>query len=118
MQSSAQKLMQTMTATKVSFSRWGLTRKVTPATKQTMADAAKVKAERMSANKKIADAEHPAIKKLTEIRGRIEKFWKALTNPYVEDGVRLLPSQKVSLFAAQMEEFRAELKEAAADLQT
>lgn len=118
MSANAQKLMSTMTATKVSFHWWGLTRKVTTTAKQQMACAVGMNADTLSASKKIADPKHPAIKRLTTLAGRIDKYWKSQTLPYVEDGVRLLPTHKTGSFHQQMEEYRAEIKEAAADLQT
>lgn len=113
----AKKLLAVMTASKVSFSWWNLTRKVDKNHKQSMAEAINADPERISASKKIADNSHHALKRLAKLKGRIDGYWKALSLPYVEDGVRLLPTGKVEEFNNNMQAFKAELREAAAELQ-
>ena len=50
------------------------------------------------------------------MRGRIGSFWRGLTLPYVEPGVRLIRQDDIETFVHTMEGFREELHQAEADL--
>ena len=55
---------------------------------------------------------HPAYKAVTAVRGKVISFWKAMSLPYPEPGIRLIRQDKIDDFAAKMREFQAELTEA------
>ncbi len=40
--------------------------------------------------KKLLDTKHPAFKTVTAIRGKVQSYWKSLSLPYPEPGVRLI----------------------------
>jgi hypothetical protein len=44
----------------------------------------------LSAGKKILDVHHEKFRALTSLRSRIVSYWRGLTLPYVENGVRLI----------------------------
>ena len=72
----------------------------------------------VSGRKKILDTKHPAIKALTEIRGRIRAYWIGATLPYPEPGIRLIRRADIERFDATMQELRAELDVATANLRS
>jgi len=55
---------------------------------------------------------HPAYKAVTAVRGKVISFWKAMSLPYPEPGIRLIRQDKIDEFAAKMREFQEELAEA------
>ena len=66
----------------------------------------------MSAGKKLIDTNHPAYKAVTAIRGKVQSYWKSLSLPYPEPGLRLIRQDRIDDFAAKMREFQDELAEA------
>lgn len=110
-------LRDTTTASRVRFSWWGTRKALTKAQKERAAQAFNASARSLSAGKLLIDTAHPAYKRLTDVKGEATDYWKNMTLPYVEDGVRLLRRDQVTSFVAQMEDFQQELAIAATDIQ-
>ena len=70
----------------------------------------------LSAGKKLLDTQHPAFKAVTAVRSRILGYWKGMTLPFPEPGLRLIRQDRVHTFNAHMEELRGELDEAVRQL--
>ncbi len=70
----------------------------------------------LSAAKKLVDTKHPAFRAVTAVRGKIGAYWKSLTLPYPEPGVRLIPQERLEGFAEQMADFKTELDDAVTNL--
>jgi hypothetical protein len=70
----------------------------------------------LSARKKLLDTKHAAYKDVTAVRGRAFAFWKALSLPYPEPGIRLIRQDVIDNFNRQMMTYRHELTEAVARL--
>lgn len=70
----------------------------------------------LSAGKKLIDTRHPAFKAVTAVRGRIVNFWKGLSLPYPEPGIRLIRQNDVGTFNVQLTTLKAELEEAVRQL--
>ena len=62
------------------------------------------------------DTTHPAFKAVTAVKNKSVNFWKSLSLPYTEPGIRLIRQDKIEMLDGQMHEFRAELNEAVLDL--
>jgi len=69
------------------------------------------------AAKKLLDTSHPKFRAVVKIRGAATKFWKSITAPFPDPGVRLIRRDKVAMFDSQMTEFRAQLYQAVSELQ-
>ncbi len=69
-------------------------------------------AQFLSAGKKLIDTNHPAYKAVTAVRGKVQSYWKSLSLPDAEPGIRLIRQDKIDEFAAKMREFQEELAEA------
>jgi hypothetical protein len=76
------------------------------------ADAFGAEGGSLSAGKKLLDTKHPAFKAVTAVKNRILSYWKSMSLPYPEPGIRLIRQDKIDGFDAQMNDFRAELAEA------
>jgi hypothetical protein len=93
--SPAQRLRRTAAAVRVHFTWWGVHRTLTAAQKEEVGDNYGADARLLSAGKKIVDVRHEAFRRLTSIRTRCVNFWRGLTLPYVESGVRLIRQSDV-----------------------
>jgi len=114
---SAQRLKAITTAVRVAISWFGVSKSLTPEQKSQAADAFGAEGECISAGKKLLDCRHPAYKAVTNVRGRLLSYWKGLTLPYPEPGVRLIRQDDVQAFHVQMTTLKAELAEAVENLQ-
>ncbi|MEA2735528.1 MAG: hypothetical protein QOE14_1979, partial [Humisphaera sp.] len=74
-------------------------------------------ADVLTATKRILDTTSPPFRAVIGVRRRATQFWKSMTIPYPEPGVRLLRKSSVEQFNQKMKEFSTELDAAAAQLQ-
>jgi hypothetical protein len=112
----AQRLRRTAAAVRVHFTWWGVHKTLTAQQKEEVGLAYAADARFLTAGKKLIDVRHEAFRKLTSIRGRTGQYWRGLTLPYTEVGVRLIRQSDVEAFVHTMEGFRDELTQAEADL--
>src|SRR5258708_26432722 len=112
----AQRLRVTTAAVRVSFCWLGVRKTLTPEQKSQAAEPFGPEGTFLSACKKLLDTKHPAYKAVTGVRGKVQAYWKSLTLPYPEPGVRLIKQEQVECFDAQMSDFRGELDNAVVQL--
>lgn len=112
----AQRLRTTMAAVRVSFTWLGVRKTLTAEQRAEAAEPFGANAQFLSAGKKLIDTGHPAFKAVTAIRGKVQAYWKSLSLPYPEPGVRLIRQDRIAPFVAQMIEFQEELREAVQNL--
>ncbi|HET6423250.1 MAG TPA: hypothetical protein VFG20_06175 [Planctomycetaceae bacterium] len=113
----AQRLQTAMAATKVSFTWFGIRKTLSTAQKEQAADAFAAEAKLLSAAKKLLDTRHDSYQAVTAVRGRVLAYWKSLTLPYPEPGIRLIRQDDLSTFDEQLQIFRADLGVAVHGLQ-
>jgi len=101
-----------MAAARLSFTWLGVSKSLTPAQKSQAADSFGAEAKFLLAGKKLLDTSHPAFKAVTAIRGRMIAYWKAVSLPYPEPGIRLIPQQTVTEFDQHVVALRRELDDA------
>ena len=101
-----------MAAVRVCISWFGVRKSLTVEQKQEAAELFGAEAKSLSAAKKLLNTEHPAFKAATAVKGKVKAYWKSLTLPYPEAGIRLIRQDRIDSFAAQMGEFQEELAEA------
>ena len=112
----AQRMRTSMAAVRVSLSWFGTRKTLTPEQKQEAAEPFGTDARFLSAGKRLLDISHPAYKAVTAVRGKVIAYWKSLSLPYPEPGLRLIRQDRIDEFAAKMREFQDELAEAVEDL--
>src|SRR3954453_4203103 len=103
----AHRLRATMAAVRVSFGWMGTQKTLNPEQKARAAETFGAEGQYLSAGKKLIDTGHSAFRAVTAIRGKADSYWKGLSLPYPEPGVRLIRHDAVESFAAQMADFRA-----------
>lgn len=106
----------TMCATRVSFTWLGVRKSLSADQTATAANQFEAEPKFVSARKKLLDTNHPKFKAVTAIKGQIQQYWKSLTLPYPETGIRLIKHIDLQSFPAQMERFQQELRNAVQEL--
>ena len=108
----SQRLRTTTAAVRVSL-RWLGTRKTLTADQKSLAaDVFGAEGAFLSAGKKLLDTKHPAFRAVSGVKNRILSYWKSVSLPYPEPGVRLIRQDRIDRFDAQMTEFQEALDEA------
>jgi hypothetical protein len=108
----ADQLRTTMAAVRVSMSWFGTRKSLTAEQKAEAAEPFNAEAKFLFAGKKLLDISHPAFKAVTAVRGKVQSYWKSMSLPYPESGIRLIKQDRIEEFAAKMQEFQQELTEA------
>jgi hypothetical protein len=114
--SAADRLRTTMAACRVSFTWWGVQRTLTSEQKAQAAQAFDAEGGFLSAGKKLLDTKHTAFRAVTAIRTKISDYWKGLSLPFPEPGVRLIKLESIEDFDRMMADYKAELDDAVVNL--
>jgi hypothetical protein len=114
--SPAQRLRRLAAAVRVHFTWWGVHKTLTAQQKEEVGAAYAADARFLTAGKKLVDVRHEAFRALTSLRTRVVNYWRGLTLPYVEAGVRLIRQSEIEAFVHTMAGFRGELTEVEAAL--
>jgi hypothetical protein len=96
--------------------RAGIHRTLTAQQKEEVGATWSADARLLTAGKKLIDTKHEAVRKLTSLRSRVASFWRGLTLPYTEPGVRLIRPSDIEAFVQKREGLRDELVQAEAEL--
>ncbi|WP_339749674.1 hypothetical protein [uncultured Rubinisphaera sp.] len=114
--SPSDRLRSTMAAARLSFTWLGVRKSLTSAQKNQAADSFGAEGKFLSAGKKLLDTSHPAFKAVTAIRGRTTAYWKGVSLPFPESGIRLIRQDTIAAFDQQLAEFREDLDDAVLEL--
>ena len=114
--SPAQRLRTTMAAVRVSLKWLGVRRALTEEQRNRAADSFGAEGDYLSAAKKLLNTRHPAFQAVTAVKNRAVSFWKSMSLPYPEPGIRLIRQDRIEAFDAQMGQFQEELDEAVRNL--
>jgi hypothetical protein len=112
----SERLRGTMAAARLSFTWMGVRKSLTSEQKNQAADSFGAEGKFLSAGKKLLDTSHPAFKAVTAIKGRCQSYWRAVSLPYPEPGIRLIRQESLGDFDRQIGSFREELTDAVAEL--
>ena len=112
----ANRLRTTMAAARLSFTWLGVRKSLSSQQKNQAADSFGAEGKFLSAGKKLLDTSHPAFKAVTAIRGRAVAYWKGVSLPYPESGIRLIRQDTITEFDEKIAELCVELDEAVIEL--
>ena len=112
----ADRLQTTMAAARVSFTWLGVRKTLSADQRAQAAEPFGAEGQYLSAAKKLLDTAHPAFRAVTAVRNKIVAFWRSVSLPYPEAGVRLIRRDRVESFNDEMTQFRQELTDAVAEL--
>ncbi len=110
--SPTQRMRATMAAVRVAINWFGVRKTLNSEQRSQAADTFGAERTFLSAGKKLLDTRHPAFQAATSVRNRTVKYWKSLSLPYPEPGVRLIRQDAIDGFEFQMARFRDELDDA------
>jgi hypothetical protein len=116
-QSTANELRQTMGAVKLSFSWLGTQRKLSDTQTKQAADTFHAATDLVTASKRLIDTKNATYRTLTAIKSQASSYWRSMTLPYPQEGIRLIKQADVAAFEDKMREFREQLAAAASNLQ-
>jgi hypothetical protein len=105
-----------MAAVRVAFTWFGTRKTLTSEQRAQAADTFGAEGQFLSAGKKLLDTSHPAFKAVSSARGRIISYWKGMTLPFPEPGIRLIRQQDIAGFDVHMTTLKCELQEAVEQL--
>ncbi len=114
--SAAQRLRLHFAAVRVAFTWFGVRKSLSTEQKAQAAEQFGAEGQYLSAAKKLLDTKHEAFQQVTSIRSQILSYWKGLTIPYPEPGIRLMRQDDLEGFNARMSEMRDQLTAAVENL--
>lgn len=112
-----QRLRQRMAAVRLSFTWLGVRKSLTTAQKAQAAESFGAEGKYLSAGKKLLDTTHPAFRTVTGVRTAIQGYWRGVSLPYPEPGLRLIRQDRIEAFDEQLRLLQADLGAAVAILQ-
>ena len=96
----AQRLRTTMAAVRLAFTWLGVRKTLAPEQRTTAARAFHADRELLSASKLILDTKNPAYRAVAAVRSEASGYWRTVTLPFPEAGIRLLPQKSLGMFAS------------------
>jgi hypothetical protein len=105
----SQRLRQSFAAVRVSFTWLGVRERLAADQKAQAAESCGAEGQYLSAAKKLLDTSHEAFQQVTASKTKIVSYWKGLSLPYPESGVRLIKQDDVQRFDRQMNIYKDEL---------
>lgn len=108
----ARQLQATMAAMRLSFTWFGVRKTLSAEQKARAADAFDAQGEYLSAGKKLIDTRHEKFRAVTSIRHQAASYWRAVSLPFPEPGIRLVRQQELDSVNERMSEFRDQLIDA------
>jgi len=112
----AERLRTTMAAVRVSLSWFGTRKTLTAEQRAEAAEPFGTDVRFLSAGKRLLDITHPSFKAVSAVKNKVISFWKSMSLPYPEPGIRLIRQDKIDEFTGKMVEFQQELAEAVDNL--
>ena len=108
----ADRLRAETAAVRVSFTWFGTRKALTAGQKAEAAEAFGAEGKFLSAGKKLLDTRHPHFKAVTSVKGQATAYWRSISLPYPEPGLRLIRRDQIADFTGTMTEFKRELDRA------
>jgi hypothetical protein len=108
----SERLQTTMSAVRLSFTWFGTRKTLSHEQKAQAADTFGAEGPFLSAGKKLLDTRDARYRTVTAVRTQAIAYWKSVSLPYPEPGLRLIPHAGVSPFAERMELHREQLRQA------
>ncbi len=113
---SAEWLRASMAAVRLAFTWFGTRKTLTADQRAQAANTFGAEGNFLSAGKKLIDTRHPKFKAVTAVRNRIQSYFRAMSLPYPEPGIRLIRQERIEAFDDQMTDFKEELDKAVEQL--
>jgi hypothetical protein len=116
--SASERLRTAMAAMRVSFTWLGTRKTLTPDQRALAAESFGAQGDFLSAGKKLIDTRHPMFKAVTGVRNRCLSFWRGVSVPYPEPGIRLIRRDALEMVEQYMATCKTDLMAAVQQLDT
>lgn len=90
-----ERLRATMAAVRIAFTWFGVRKSLNTEQKAQAADTFGAEGSFLSAGKKLIDTSDAAFKAVTSVKSSIQQYWRAMTVPYPEPGIRLIRRDEI-----------------------
>ena len=110
--SPSDRLRTSMAAARVSFTWLGVRKSLSSSQKDQAANHFGAETKFLSAGKKLIDTSHPAFKAVTNVRSQTIAYWKEVSLPFPEPGIRLIRLDAIEEFNRKMALYQVQLEEA------
>jgi len=114
--SPAERLREMTAALRVSFTWFGTRKTLTPEQKSQAAESFGAEGQFLSAGKKLLDTKHPSFRAVGAVKHEIVTYWRGISLPFPEPGIRLIRQQDIGSVTMQLTTLRQELVEAVQQL--
>lgn len=113
----ADRLRNSFSAMRVSFTWLGVRKSLSSDQRQQAANQFGAEQKYISAGKKLIDTAHPAMRAVNQVRRQIVDYWKEMSLPFPESGIRLVRHDDLARLDGQLELYREQLAAAVDELQ-
>ncbi|MDY0165732.1 MAG: hypothetical protein RBS80_04265 [Thermoguttaceae bacterium] len=110
--SHAERLRATTMAMRLSFTWFGTRKTLSADQKDQAAESFGAEGSFLSAGKKLIDVKHPAFKAVSSVKNKAVRYFRKVSLPYPEAGIRLIRRNRLDEVNRQMEAFRGDLGDA------
>ena len=110
--SPSDRLRTSMAAARVSFTWLGVRKSLSSSQKDQAANHFGAETKFLSAGKKLIDTSHPAFKAVTNVRSQTIAYWKEVSLPFPEPGIRLIRLDAIEEFNRKMALYQVQLEDA------
>ncbi len=111
------RLRATMLAARLSFQWFGITRALSSDQKSQAAESFSAEGAFLNAGKRLLDTRHQRYRAVTAVKSRTQAYWRSVSLPFPEPGIRLIRQDSVDSFQQQMNRFRDQLSEVVQNLE-
>lgn len=111
------RLRATMMAARLSFQWFGITRTLSSDQKSQAAESFGAEGSFLNAGKRLLDTRHRRYRAVTAVKSRTQAYWRSVSLPFPEPGIRLIRQDYVESFQQQMARFQGQLREAVQSLE-
>ncbi len=108
----AHRLRTTMAAMRLSFTWFGTRKTLSADQRAQAAESFGAEGSFLSAGKKLIDVKHPAFKAVSAVKNKATAYFKEVSLPYPEPGIRLIRHDKLDEINRRMDLFRGDLGDA------
>jgi len=115
--SASSRLRATMLAARLSFQWFGICKTLSSDQKSQAAESFGADGSFLNAGKRLLDTRHPRFRAVTAVRSRTQAYWRSISLPFPEHGIRLIRQDAVDAFQQQLTRFQDQLGEAVETLE-
>ena len=108
----ASRLRSTTAALRLAFTWFGTRKTLSAEQKAQAAESFGAEGDFLSAGKKLLDTRHPRFKAATAVRNRAVAYFKGISLPFPEPGIRLIRQEDIDSVNGHLSDLRAELDDA------